>query len=429
MNSPILRKLASSLLGVLLLFYIGYQVYNSHYKKVQTETAVYATSDATVQVTGTAIREEKLVDGKVSGVVHYIIPSGGKVANGEKVAEFYANDKSAAAQEQVQALEASIAKLQKLGTPGDTFAASPDSLSKQINLKLADLLYGISSCRYADLSDSRENFLYLVNERQVVTDKVTDFSGRIAALKAQQKALADSNNAKPTGSVTAPVAGYFIHSTDGYETLFDFSKAQSLTVNDLKAKQNSKPVSSGGSIGKICSQYNWYFAFVLPENKASMFKPGNSVSIDFSFASNSPVPATIAAVNRQADTGECTVILQSSMMSATLASVRTQTAQVQMDEYTGIRVSQKAVHFETVSKTTKDKDGKPVTVKKEVQGVYVLHGNEIRFQQIFPLYSTDTYVICNSEPNAADLMTESTVKLSDEVVVEGSDLYNGKVIK
>lgn len=427
MNNMLIKRLGSTLLALLLLFYLGYQVYNSHHSHIQTETAVYATSQEALQVNGIALRQEKVVTNSANGVVYYTIPNGGKVANGGNVAQIYANAQNAAAQDQIQVLDAEIAKLEGISAPGDTYAANPDSLNKQIVLQLANLLEDVNTQSYTGLTEKRENFLTLVNERQIVTDKVKDFSAKINSLKERRAALA-SAGAKPVGSVSAPAAGYFIHAADGFETLFDYKEADALTVDQLKSLQSQTPSPPAGSIGKVSAEYNWYFAFAVPENKVSLFGPGDSVSILFPFNSSEAVAASVSAVNRS-KSGEAAVVLKSNRMSAGLAAIRNATAQVQLNEYSGIRVSQKAVHFETVSKTVTGQNNQKTTVKKNVRGVFVMQGNEIRFREIVPLYSTDTYVICDASPAENSLMTDGTVQLSDEVVVEGTDLFDGKVVK
>nr|WP_319488216.1 HlyD family efflux transporter periplasmic adaptor subunit [uncultured Caproiciproducens sp.] len=428
MNSPLLKRIASAVVAILLFIYLGYQIYNANYAEVQTETATYASTADTVQATGTAIRKERLMNAKVNGVITYSIGDGGKVANGGTVAQVYANAQSAAAQQQIAELDYKISKLQKLTTPGDTYAASPDSISKQINLKFVELLNNVQSGEYTKLTNGREDLLYLINERQIVTDKTANFNTRIASLKAQREALSKSNSAA-TGSVTAPASGYFISSSDGYESVFDYDKVLTLTPAEFKEKQKIKPAVQSGTIGKICENYDWYFASVVTANQAIKFKVGDQVSIQFPFASNEVVPAFVAAVNQADKDSEAVVVLQSNSMNSSLALIRNATAQIQIEEYTGIRVSEKAIHFATLTKTVKDTKGKSTTVKKEVKGVYVMHGSEIEFRQVFPLFSTGNYTICRSDPPKKDLMTDSTVKLFDEVVVEGTDLYDGKVVK
>jgi len=428
MNSSLLRRATSAVLAILLFIYLGYQVYNSNYKQIQTETASYTSEADTVQTTGTAIRKERVIQKQVNGVITYVIGDGSKVANGGKVANIYANAQNVEAQRQLENLDSEIAKLQKLTAPGDTYAASPDSIGKQINVKLTDLLGKINTGEYTDLSDSRDELLYLINERQIVTSQVKDFNLRIAALKSQRSALSVSNS-PATGSITAPTAGYFISKTDGYESVFDYSKVLTMTPAELKDKQKAQPIVQTDAVGKICEDFGWYLACVIPADQAVKFHEGDSVSIKFPFASTEIVPATVVAVNQSDKDSEAAVILESTSMTSSLATLRNETAQIQVENYTGIRVSPKSIHFEAVTNTTTDKNGKKTTVKKEVKGVYVMHGSEIQFRQIIPLLSTQSYVICKVNPSKEELMTSSTVKLFDEVIVEGTDLYDGKVIQ
>ena len=96
-------------------------------------------------------------------------------------------------------------------------------------------------------------------------------------------------------------------------------------------------------------------------------------------------------------------------------------------------VSQKSIHFEKLTKEFTQEDGTKKKVEKEVQGVYVMHGNTIEFVQIIPLMSSGSYVICkelsDTDPEWKELMTKSPIRLYDEVIIEGTDLYDGKVVK
>ena len=54
-------------------------------------------------------------------------------------------------------------------------------------------------------------------------------------------------------------------------------------------------------------------------------------------------------------------------------------------------------------------------------GVYVTTGYDIRFKPIEVLYQGDGYQICNINYNA-----ENGLNMFDQVVVKGTDLYDGK---
>ncbi|WP_411677515.1 HlyD family efflux transporter periplasmic adaptor subunit [Caproicibacter sp.] len=429
MNNPLLRRLAASAIALLLLLYVGYQVYKSHYTGIQTETASYFTASDSVQVNGIAVRDEVPLKSS-GGVIDYVLSSGDKVAKGGVVAKVYSSEQQVTALHKMASVDNEIKQLEELQSPGDTYAASPDSLNEQIHRKLSALLGQTVSGSLSSLNKTREDLLYLLNERQIITGKATDFSARLKELEAEHATL-NQQAGTALSKIVSSDSGYFISSTDGFESAIDFSKVKTLTCDRIQAALSAK-TASDSSIGKISRSYEWYFVFTVSPGQAAGFRQladGGTVSLRFPFVSNVTVPASVAAVNQDGSDSPAAVILQCSNMNSELASIRKETAQVVEREYTGIRVSQKALHFETVTKKTKDEKGNVKTTKKEVSGVYVLHGSQLSFRQIVPLYSTDNYVICDPNPNMKALMTDETIKLHDEVVEEGTDLYDGKVVQ
>ena len=432
MNSPLIRRLAAFCVAFLLLFYIGYQVYNANYTSVKTEVAVYVQADdpgtaEVVQATGTAVRKESVIQQQTNGVVTYVVEDGGKVSKGGTIAELYATEQDAAAQQQIETLNLQISQLQKLSSPGSTYAVDQDSLTKQISQKLIALLQTSASGEYDALDEPREDLLYVLNERQIVTNKVSDFNDRINSLTQQRDAL--TANRQVLGTVTAPSAGTFISEVDGYESVFDYDSILSITPEQYQQKLETQVSPPADAVGKICGEFKWYFVCVVSAQDALKFIEGNAVSLSFPFAISDSVTAVVRAVNQESIESQAAVVLECSTMNEELARLRTETCSVSVTEYSGIRVSQKAVHFAEVTRTVENEDGEETTETREVKGVYVMHGSEIVFRQIVPLYSTSTYVICDPNPDPEELMTSETVQLYDEIVVEGTDLYDGKVVK
>lgn len=431
MNNPLLRKIASSALAVLLLIYVGYQVYYSKNRNFQTETASYFTASESVQTSGIAVRKEALLQSKVSGVVDYALETGDKINKGGVVAYVYSSEKQAAAHRQTETIDGEIARLQSLQSPGNTLAASPDFLNEKINLGVSGILGEAAGGDFSGTEDSKENLLYLINERQVIAGKVTDFKARIAELQASKKEFA-AQAGSVQGTVASPAAGYFILDTETPVASEYYDKVLQLSTKQVSALKAQKKSSAEGCLGKICADYNWYFVCTVSAENAAAFRQlgGNTfVSVNFPFISKTTVPAEVAAVNQDEKNGEAVVVLKCNYMDEELATIQNETAQIILQENSGIRVSRKAIHFAEVTQKTKDDSGQIHTVKKEIRVVYVLHGNEIRFAQVFPKYSTDSYVVCDPKPSKEDLLTSETVKLNDEVVVEGTDLYDGKVVQ
>ena len=70
-----------------------------------------------------------------------------------------------------------------------------------------------------------------------------------------------------------------------------------------------------------------------------------------------------------------------------------------------------------------------MNIRKEVQGVYVLYGSEVQFKEISIVYAGNDYVLCDSSPTDGTLFSGETISLYDQIITEGDDLYDGKVIK
>lgn len=90
---------------------------------------------------------------------------------------------------------------------------------------------------------------------------------------------------------------------------------------------------------------------------------------------------------------------------------------------------QKAIHDDYVEKTTYDDKGNEHKESKKVQGVYVLYGSEVQFKEISIVYAGNDYVLCDSSPTDGTLFSGETISLYDQIITEGDDLYDGKVIK
>ena len=89
-----------------------------------------------------------------------------------------------------------------------------------------------------------------------------------------------------------------------------------------------------------------------------------------------------------------------------------------VNEYEGIRVPRSAEHIHIST----DENGKEV----EEYGVYVKLGTLMYFRKITnKLYQNEEYMLLPLNPSEED---GDEVRLYDEVIVEGTDLDNGKLI-
>lgn len=429
LNHPILKRIITIIIIVLLLVFIGYQIWRANHSSVVTEMATYASISDTIQAEGVIIRDETLVQQDTADVITYNVSDGTKIAKDSVIATIYDTAEDAATQKQREQLESQLATLQELNSSATaTTYTNPDNLDKDIHSKLYTLLDSIHERDREQIDSNRDDVLKSINTRQIATGQVTDFNGKIQSIQEQLAALGSVKGTKK-GEILSPASGYFVSSTDGFEFTFDYDSATELTVDDLKAKQDQNAQTQDSSvIGKICDSYNWYVACIVPADTAARLKVDSQVSIQLPFVSSDDIPATVAAVNQTDGASEAAVILRCNYMSDALSKVRDETIQININTYTGIRVSQQSVRFQTISKDVTDENGNVTTVTKDVKGVYILYGNSIKFVEIVPLYSSNNYVICDPDPDTSELMTSETLTLYDEVVVGGKDLYDGKMV-
>ena len=77
--------------------------------------------------------------------------------------------------------------------------------------------------------------------------------------------------------------------------------------------------------------------------------------------------------------------------------------------------------------TATDSDGNEYKKMQKVQGVYIKYAKEIMFKEISIIYSASNFVICSANPE--NIQTKyGAVRLYDDVVTQGADLYDGKII-
>lgn len=434
MNGKRIQTLAAALASILVLVYVGYQFYRSTHQAIVTETAMYGSVSDTLQVQAFALREEEVISGTYRGVLSYRVADGSRVSNQGVIADIYASESDAAAQNQLDQLDREIESLQALSKPADFYSANPSNLNAQIYTSIDELLRKTRNNSFSEMAQLKESLQTVLNRKQLITGEVTaeDYQARLLELEEERVKLSASVRSA-IATITAPAAGYFISSTDGFEKVVDLSQIETITpaqVRDLLGRDQEAGHSS--QVGKVCTDFNWYLVCVISDSNTWRFEEVRTVNLDIPFASTETIPARLIAQNRDPATGDTALVLECSYMDSDIASVRNETVNINVRTYSGVLVSEKALRFCDVTYEEQDETGEWVEkVQKNVKGVYVQSGRQLRFVQIFTEKTVNGYAICKTELNSAEqaaLVTDRTIQLYDNVVVEGTDLYDGKPI-
>ncbi len=401
------KKIATFLGSLLLLAYVFIQFYPMVYSPVTTETVYTYSAYETINVDCVVIRNETPVPLNASQYVFYTVQNGSRVSNGGTIAEIYPTQEDALRKQQIDALDAQIADLQQIQSLGVSGVAGLDILDTQIDRAMNELVSAADAASLSEEATLQQRLVSFLNKKQMVTGKSTGFADRIAALQTQRNSLAASYRPS-TGYIKSPVAGYFVNAVDGLEGVLKADTVASMTTDNVRTaiKTPLDPGNAASFAGKIVSDYTWYLACVVPGSHGSTLAAGKSLHIRLPFVTDDEIPVTVAACNRDSS-GELAVIFECVNMSEALSSIRQEYMEILLVEHTGLRVPKKAI----------------TTNPAQEVGVYIRSGDIVRFRKIEQEYSDAAdYVICKNKQE------DGYLRLYDDIITEGSNLYDGKLI-
>ena len=392
-------------LCVVVIAYIGFQAYRSVFSQVDTELAVMHSVFESIETEGLVYRTETVIPATNSEHVYYVIENGTRVAKNNVIASVYGDADSGRIEQEIEQIDQQIAAFKSVLADASSGRFTLDVINKQTQDSLYKLIQDTEIGNFSDSVSAQFEILTLLSKRQFVTGKPVDFSAKIRELEAQKKEL-QAKYHSPKSKIYAPVAGYFADRTDGYETILKPEELTNLTVSTLQNHFQHKPSTQSANGGKIVSGYEWYMACVLPMSYYNELAVGKSLSLRMSFVLDESVPATVYACNKD-NNGNIAVVFRCDYMSEELATIRKETVEIQLVEHTGLKVPRRAIVV--------NKDGQP--------GVYIRSGNIVAFRKIeYQFADPAEYVICKVKEE------EGYLRMYDDIIVGGRELYEGKVI-
>lgn len=427
MDKLLFRKILVAGLTALAIIYVVYLLLSANFNVVPTENAEQVTVTDKIYSNGYIIRDETYVNNDSGGVVSYNVDDGDEVKKGGSVASVYSTEEDAIARTKAASLEDSMQALTKLEQTRRSNTEGIETINNDITTNIETFLYNINNANTGKFDSNINSLVNSINHYQAFTGKTASFKSEIASLQAQINDLKNSSG-DSIAELTAPKAGYFVANCDGYENSYDYKKIGSFTLDNLNNMKKS--AVSDKTIGKVISSLDWYIACEITSDEATdLTLWGDDVTIDFSDASSNTVPASIYKVVQYNNSDKALAIFQCTYMDTSLSEIRQEPVEIGMGTYSGLRVSKKAIHDDYIEKTTYDENGKEHKENKKVQGVYVLYGSEVQFKEISIAYAGNDFVLCDPEPADGTLFSGETISLYDQIITEGDDLYDGKVIK
>lgn len=424
-----LKTLAAVVIGFLLLaaVYVGYQAMQVLFPPNTYETALLATVEDTIDAEGVLLFDESYVSG--SGTLGYLAADGERVSAGTAVAEVYSDAIQATLRQQLTQISDQIDLLQR--SQNNTTSLQLESLRKNRSAALYDLMDSLDCGDYEDTDAEKEDYILSQNRLWVITGEVAGFSDQITALT-QQAASVQSQLGNPT-QITAPQTGYFIRSSSTGRLNAGAEDILALDAAGLKAYAESSPeVALDGCAGKIVSGFTWRYAGVCTAKEAEKLlgkdgKPlSGSVEIRFPGQVETPLKAKVSEVEIDSENGIARFVISCEIINGDVLRLNCADAQIIVGRTTGLRVPAAAVHYLKEDGSEAEEQG-----ENYIPGVYVKYGNLARFCRIdpvddaHPLVTDGDYRIVLPSGTANSV---SEVRLYDEIIVSGQNLYDGKLL-
>lgn len=382
--------------------YLLVQIFTVLDRPYRTETAILYDMSDSLYTGGYLVFEQSEVAGE--GQMGYLVSNGERVASGTQVAEIYSDPSQARARTALTELDAQLDLLER---SENTAGTDVDPLLTQRQSALYDLLDSLDRQEYTQISSKSNEYLLTLNRLQITTGATRDFSGA-KELIAQEQAVQQANLGSPT-PVTVPTGGYFV-AADAAQMLTyskeELDQMSAVAMADALAEGAGTRDVSGA--GKLVTDYKWYFYGVCTADESKRFEGVTSVDISFPGAAEKVLPATVESVTVDEASGLAKFVLSCEYVGADVLSLASATARIDFESFKGVRVSAKALNIVDGNK-----------------GVYVKYGNLARFRKITVLYQDDEYILV---PEGGKVGTDNEVRLFDEVIVEGTDLYDGKIL-
>lgn len=394
---------AALVMGGMLLalaaVYIVLQLYAILGRTYQTETAISASMEDTVPLSGIAMFDAVPVSG--GGSLGYLVEDGERVTEGTVLAEIYTDPAQSTQREELDRLDRIIDLLTKSeNSVGSDLAL----LTAQTRTALLNLLDQLDTASYTGMSDAIDEFLLAQNRLQISTGQSSGFTATLADLQTQRDAAAAALEGLQT--IPADRNGYFISTAAALPLDLTEDTLKSDTAAALSERlQQEIPTTGSDLAGRIVTGFSWRFYGVCDLDTAARFDGVTSVKIRVPGKQDEALDATVTELAADETAGLAKITLECRTINADVLRLGREDAEIVLNTYEGIRVSKRAMHIV---------DGE--------RGVYVKYGSLQRFRRIVVLFEDETYLLL--DPEAED----NEVRLYDEIIVEGPNLQDGGLV-
>jgi|GEM_PF-1121597 len=375
------EKVIFSIIGLVLVFWIGYHILDYYESPLNLETAFEYNVSQRIVTEGIAIRDEEIIQTPVLGIENYLFEDAERVTVGQTVVEFYDSQVSDRNIKRMREIEAEISMLTSAQDKNSNNFSNAENINRDIRGQIGRLSAISSTGDLVQTAGIKAELVNLLNRRQIATGKAEDFFDRIAMLNAEYASLQSNTLSGSLQSAAAPRTGFFVKTVDGYEQYLSSKILKEYKINDyLRAIRSKPPQYETTYVGKIVTNHVWYFAASAKKYNIEYVKKGQQVYLDFTDKALT-VSAIVSEVISENGEEDAVIIFECGQVSADISQLRKENVVVRFKDFRGLRINISSIRFASFFEArVKNEDIN--SVKKGQNAQIALFGTEIELSSV-----------------------------------------------
>ena len=392
-NSNLTLKIACYLIVAALLVWLGIYAYQALNDPYQTVPVTALNIRDTVNVRGIVAREEQVLYSVYSSVL-VNLAEGTRVSAGGTVAEAFDSEEALLRAVRLAEKRAEAEELTALlGLSGGENTQQTDSEIQSGIRKLRQYVYDQDFTGAEAASQTLQTQVFAAFTSPVdVQLRLRELGDEISGLESQ--------SARRSDAITAPVSGLYSSTVDGWEEL-GYSRLKEITPAELRELMQEEHAAPAWSLGKLVSGSKWYFAALLDAEEAAEIYGRKELPVRFGRYYGEQLSMKVEWLSGE-ENGQRALLLSCSEHMSDVLSMRFQDAELVLSEETGLRIPRKGLHV--------DDEGRACVY---VQTALVVEKKLVKVLQDFG----DYYMVGSD-----------TLRAGDQVIVSAKNLYVGKVV-
>ena len=422
-ESTLATKVMIAILCLGVAVYLAVYFVQGWEEPLVTARAYTYTQDVGMEARGILVREETILPDAGGSYVDQILAEGEKAAAGQAAALLYTDPAALTTRQAIRTLSAEIEQLQYALSSG-TQTTDASRLDGQVLSSITALRSLTAKGDLTALEDYALSLRTMVFKRDYAYGD-TNAAGQLGQLiQSKQAELVQLNASlnQVASVVYTPAAGVFSGTVDGWEGLLTPDKLEGLTAAGLEALLAQSPAPAAGPVGKLVTGSTWYFAALL-EGTDTGLKSGRIYTLTFSGDYYGQIPMELDRVSLEGEQTLAIFSCRSHLADTTL--LRAQTVDVVIHHLEGIRVPRKALRVETVDEPLESGNPDGPTRQVNRYKVYIVERSQAWGREVEILYTDENfYLVRPVDPAAA-----KRLRAGDEIILNSSGIYDGKVVR